>query len=141
MRWLKVLLAPHLRKTLSKINGVHAIAAADIPAKEAAGICCGDFAYKNLALPFFRTVDVMAVEEIGKNISGTGHDPNVTGRFNNEHFHGEATTGRLALLRLTEVSGGNANGIGMADFITKELFEKSTLSRPTPTLSHQLLLR
>ena len=113
----------------SKINGVHAIAAADIPAKEAELL---RFAYKNLALPFFRTVDVMAVEEIGKNISGTGHDPNVTGRFNNEHFHGEVTTGRLALLRLTEVSGGNANGIGMADFITKELFEKIDIEQTYP---------
>ena len=90
------------------------------------------FAYKNLALPFFRTVDVMAVEEIGKNISGTGHDPNVTGRFNNEHFHGEVTTGRLALLRLTEVSGGNANGIGMADFITKELFDAIDIEQTYP---------
>lgn len=104
----------------SKINGVHAIAPSDIPNKEAELLT---FAYANLALPFFRATDVMVVTEIGKNISGTGHDPNVTGRFNNEHFHGEVSTGRLALLRLTDVSGGNANGIGMADFITETLFE------------------
>lgn len=63
-------------------------------------------------------LDVLVVDEIGKNISGTGMDPNITGRFNNELIKSERTISRIAVLGLTEESDGNASGLGLADATT-----------------------
>lgn len=74
-------------------------------------------------LPFAR-VDVLLVDQIGKDISGTGMDTNVVGRKFNEH---EAMPNewpkvrRIALRALTAATHGNANGIGMAEFCTSRL--------------------
>lgn len=71
------------------------------------------------------TVDVLVVEEFGKNISGVGMDANVTGRGE----LGVALPGfdgpniaRIVVLGLTEETGGNAHGIGLADVITERAF-------------------
>ncbi len=74
------------------------------------------------ALPFAE-IDVLVIEQGGKDISGTTMDPNVTGRF---WIHGldDFSTPRVAtivLLDITEVSGGNVLGIGLADFIPASL--------------------
>ncbi len=72
----------------------------------------------------FRFVDVLVVDEMGKNISGTGIDTNVVGRRFNDH---KATDDefpkvkRIAVRSLTEGSHGNALGIGVADFCTSRL--------------------
>jgi hypothetical protein len=70
------------------------------------------------ALPFDE-IDVLVIEQGGKDISGTTIDPNVTGRF---WLHGldDLPTPRVStivLLGITEASGGNVLGIGFADFI------------------------
>jgi hypothetical protein len=67
----------------------------------------------------FTEIDVLIVERGGKDISGTTMDPNVTGRF---WVHGLDGTGgpdvaTIVLLGITEASGGNVLGIGLADFI------------------------
>lgn len=77
------------------------------------------------ALPFDE-IDVLVVERGGKDISGTTMDPNVTGRFWVPGLP-DADAPRVSaivLLDLTEVSGGNALGIGFADFIPVSLAEK-----------------
>ncbi len=63
--------------------------------------------------------DLLIVEELGKDISGTGMDPNVIGMW--RRFGGERTPNfaRVAALRLSRGSHGNANGIGLADFTTR----------------------
>jgi hypothetical protein len=69
-------------------------------------------------------IDVLVVERFGKDISGVGMDPNVTGRGElgvPEGFHGPRIR-RIVVLGLSEGAGGNATGIGMADVITEELF-------------------
>lgn len=68
--------------------------------------------------------DVLVIEEIGKDISGTGMDPNITGRSLNQEqgFQGPSYQ-RMALLGLSRHSGGNANGFGAADFVTRALVE------------------
>ena len=79
---------------------------------------------KSLIPPLpFREIDVLIVEKAGKDISGTGMDPNVTGRF---WVHGLAETGNptiatVVLLDITPVSDGNLLGIGLADFIPASL--------------------
>lgn len=113
----------------NKLCKIECIEAADIPAREEALL---KEAYKTLPVPFFRNIDAMIVKEIGKDISGTGHDPNVTGRYNNEHFKGQIHTEKLGILNLTDSSHGNANGVGMGDFITKKLFNKIDLDQTYP---------
>jgi hypothetical protein len=70
------------------------------------------------ALPF-KEIDVLIVEQGGKDISGTSIDPNVTGRF---WVHGlddseSPSVSTIVLLGITPASGGNVLGIGFADFI------------------------
>ncbi len=74
----------------------------------------------------FDDIDVLVVEEIGKNISGVGMDTNVTGRFwmPGEHDPRAPTVKKLAVLDLTEETHGNAIGIGLADVTTRRAFEK-----------------
>jgi hypothetical protein len=70
-------------------------------------------------------IDVLIVDEIGKDITGAGMDPNITGRTSSgllEGFQGP-TIGRIVVLGLTDASHGNAAGIGLADFITKDCFD------------------
>jgi len=76
-------------------------------------------------LPFDR-LDVLVVEEIGKNISGSGMDTNVIGRPSNPHepFPAVPKILWIAALDLTEESGGNATGVGNADFTTRRLADK-----------------
>jgi hypothetical protein len=74
----------------------------------------------------FSPVDVLVVEQIGKNISGSGMDTNVIGRPSNPHepFPADPKILWIVALDLTEESGGNATGIGNADFTTRRLLEK-----------------
>ena len=69
------------------------------------------------------SADLLIVDEIGKDISGVGMDPLVTGRGKDTGpDEGAAfSTRRLVALRLTEASGGNATGIGHADVTTERL--------------------
>jgi hypothetical protein len=74
----------------------------------------------------FKDIDVLVVEEIGKNISGVGMDTNVTGRFwmPGEHGPRAPSVKKMAVLDLTEETHGNAIGIGLADVTTRRAFEK-----------------
>ena len=69
-------------------------------------------------LPFAQ-IDVLIIEQGGKDISGTTMDPNVTGRFwVNGLAEPEAPlVSTIVLLGITDVSAGNVLGIGFADFI------------------------
>src|SRR6266511_4342940 len=74
----------------------------------------------------FSPIDVLVVEEIGKNISGAGMDTNVISRPSNPHepFPSDPKILWIVALSLTDESGGNATGIGNADFTTRRLAEK-----------------
>lgn len=74
----------------------------------------------------FEEMDVLLVDEIGKEISGTGVDTKVVGRIMNI-YEKECETPRITRIvirDLTEKTAGNAVGIGLADFITKRAFDK-----------------
>ncbi|MFI3226570.1 MAG: lactate racemase domain-containing protein [Clostridia bacterium] len=73
--------------------------------------------------------DVLVVEKIGKNISGDGMDPNITGTFAcpetaRDGKPGPLTAQKCVVLDLTDETHGNANGIGLADITTKRLVDK-----------------
>ena len=74
----------------------------------------------------FNEIDLLIIDEIGKDISGTGFDPNVTGRNRDQIgvFPHPTDVKRLFVRDLTENSNGNANGIGLADLTTKRLVDK-----------------
>jgi hypothetical protein len=76
-------------------------------------------AKKNLLRLPFDVLDVLVVDEIGKNISGDGADPNVTGRYPTPYATGGPEVLRMVFLDLTEETGGNANGVGMADVVSE----------------------
>ena len=91
----------------------------------------------------FQNIQFLIVDEIGKNISGTGMDAKVVGR-GAQHQPGEAPEIDLIYARdLTAESGGNALGVGMADFIHQRLrgkidFDKTYVNGRT-SMSHQLV--
>lgn len=68
--------------------------------------------------------DVLLVREIGKNFSGSGMDPNVTGTFGTPYASGGIQKQRVVVLDLSEQTHGNFIGLGMADTTTKRAFEK-----------------
>jgi len=80
----------------------------------------------------FSPIDVLIVEEMGKNVSGAGMDTNVIGRPTNPHevFPPDPKILWIVALDLTEDSHGNATGIGNADFTTRRLVEKIDM-KPT----------
>jgi hypothetical protein len=81
-------------------------------------------AKSNMPRIMFDRVDVLIVDRMGKEISGDGMDPNITGRFATPYASGGTQIGKLVALDLTEHTHGNAVGIGNADFITQKMFEK-----------------
>lgn len=81
---------------------------------------------------FFDQADVLIVKESGKNISGTGMDSNIIGRFNNKHYTGNIELTKIAVLDLSEKSHGNFNGMGLADFTTKRVYDKMDFETTYP---------
>lgn len=71
-------------------------------------------------------LDVLIVDCLGKNISGTGMDTKVIGRI--YHFGQPEPVSprikRVIVRELTEATGGNATGIGLADFTTTRVFQR-----------------
>jgi hypothetical protein len=75
------------------------------------------------SLPFSQ-IDVLVVDRIGKDISGDGMDPNITGRYPTPYASGGPDIAKVAVLDLTEATHGNANGLGKADVVTRRLVDK-----------------
>lgn len=101
----------------------------------------------------FDQIDVLLIDYIGKNISGDGMDPNITGRYPTPYAHGGPDVAKMVVMDLTPETKGNANGVGTADFTTQRLVDKmdrevtyangltSTVCAPTKiatTLENQL---
>jgi hypothetical protein len=76
---------------------------------------------------FFEQLEVLVIDQIGKNISGDGMDPNITGRYPTPYAHGGPDVNKMVVLGLTHETEGNANGVGTADFTTKRLVDKMDL--------------
>ncbi len=72
----------------------------------------------------FDQIDVLVIDWIGKNISGDGMDPNITGRFPTPYAHGGPDVNKMVVCDVTPHSHGNANGIGTADFASQRIVDK-----------------
>ena len=105
---------------LGQVHAVQALLPKDMEAGEERLLALA----KDLAprLPFDE-LDLLVLDRIGKDISGTGMDPNVTGR--NRDLLGDfcitPRIKRILVLDLSPGSRGNALGIGFADFTTDRL--------------------
>ena len=83
---------------------------------------------------FFDDIDVLVVDRIGKDISGDGMDPNITGRFAVPHVQGEKNVQHIAVLDLTEETHGNCNGLGLSDVTTARLVNKIDVDATYPNV-------
>jgi hypothetical protein len=69
-------------------------------------------------------LDILLVDEMGKNVSGAGMDPNVIGFWRREGGARKPDFRILIVLDLTPHSHGNATGIGMADLTTRRVIDQ-----------------
>jgi len=74
----------------------------------------------------FDEIDLLIVDEIGKNISGTGMDTNIIGRLmiRGEKEFEKPQIDKIVVLDVTPESHGNAMGVGLADITVKRLVKK-----------------
>jgi hypothetical protein len=72
----------------------------------------------------FEAIDLLVLDEIGKDVSGAGFDPKVVGRPPIEGASSGPRVTRLAVRDLTEATKGHAAGIGYTDFTTRRLVDK-----------------
>ena len=83
-----------------------------------------EIAKKRMGRLLFNDIDVLVIDQIGKEISGSGFDPNITGRNNRGvKGFGDPRVQKIVLLSLSEKTKGNATGLGVSDVITRRLFE------------------
>ena len=78
------------------------------------------------SLPF-NEADILFIDEMGKEISGSGFDTKVVGRIGMPLVSPDPEypkIKRIVVGELTEDTEGNATGVGIADFITQRLFDK-----------------
>ncbi len=80
----------------------------------------------------FDSLDVLIIDEIGKDISGTGFDTNTVGRYHTPYASGGPSITRISCLDITDKSDGNGNGIGLLDFTTMRAFKKFSFEKTYP---------
>lgn len=81
---------------------------------------------------YFDELDVLIIQEIGKDISGSGFDTNIVGRYHSPCISGGPKIKRIGILDISEKSKGNGNGLGMADFISQRAREKFDFEQTYP---------
>ena len=113
-------------------NAAHELAV--IRASEPEGFLDTDRELLKLANDFlprvpFDHLHLLVVGWLGKNISGSGMDYNVVGMW--RRIGGERVPNfeRIVVLDITDESGGNGLGVGIADFTTRRLYDKLELSK------------
>jgi len=102
---------------------IEAIPAPALPDREPALLRMANDHFPRLP---FDHLDNLIVGQAGKDISGAGMDPNVTGRaldLNEEGFSDILDVKRIGLLSLSPKTGGNGFGLGIADFITETVYD------------------
>lgn len=76
--------------------------------------------------------DVLVVDELGKNFSGDGMDPNITGTFCTPYADGGIKSQYVCVLDLSPETQGNGIGIGMANATTARCARKLDLEEMYP---------
>ena len=85
-----------------------------------------DLSYETIAHLLFDECDVLVVDKIGKNFSGDGMDPNISGRFvQPQYCSGGIDAEKVVILDLSDETHGNAQGIGLAEVTTRRLINSN----------------
>lgn len=93
-----------------------------------------EISYRTIAKLLFDECDVLVVDKIGKNISGDGMDPNISGRFVlPQYCSGGIDAEKVVILDITDETHGNAQGIGLAEVTTRRLVNRMKLEMTYPT--------
>lgn len=79
---------------------------------------------ENLPRFLFNDIDLLIVDELGKNISGDGMDPNVIGRGVIGPKNKDIRINKIVTLDTTKEAGSNAYGVGLSDVTTMKIFNK-----------------
>jgi hypothetical protein len=85
-------------------------------------------AFKSMPKICIDECDVLIVDQIGKNFSGDGMDPNITGTFCSPYATGGIKAQRVAVLDISPESHGNGIGLGYSSATTKRVFSKLELT-------------
>ncbi len=90
------------------------------------------FAFTQMPCIWVDSCDVLVVDQIGKNFSGDGMDPNITGTFCTDCATGGIKAQRVAVLNLSPETHGNAIGLGYSSATTKRVFDQLDLASMYP---------
>jgi hypothetical protein len=85
-----------------------------------------------MAKSYIQDVDLLIVDRIGKDISGDGMDPNITGRFCNPYVSGGMNAKKIAILDLTDESHGQMVGLGYGDVTTRRCLNRCDFEATFP---------
>lgn len=80
----------------------------------------------------FDSCDVLITEQIGKNFSGSGADPNIVGRSANPNLRIGINAQRMGVLDISDESHGNATGMGRFDIAPQRFFRKLSFDNTYP---------
>ena len=120
---------PTIGNAFDETCRILAVAAEDIEAQEP-GLLKEAFTYMPRIL--VDSCDVLIVDQIGKNFSGDGMDPNITGTFCTPYASGGIESQRVAVLDLSPETHGNGLGIGMGSVTTKRVYDQLDLAAMYP---------
>jgi hypothetical protein len=113
-----------VENAFDKVRRIEVLAVEEIEEKE---VELQKLAKQLLPKLYFEQLDALVIDQIGKNISGDGMDPNITGRYPTPYAQGGPDVSKMVVLDLTHETEGNANGVGTADFTTQRLVDKMDL--------------
>ncbi len=129
---------PCIENAYDETCRIEAILAEDILAREPELL---KYAFSNMPKILVEQGDVLIVDEMGKNYSGTGVDPNITGNFSTPYAYGGVDVQRRCFLNLSPESRGNALGCGLASAITKKIFDEMDFDKVYPNCITSTVLK
>lgn len=129
---------PCIENAYDETCRIEAILAEDILAREPELL---KYAFSNMPKILVEQGDVLIVDEMGKNYSGTGVDPNITGNFSTPYAYGGVDVQRRCFLNLSPESHGNALGCGLASAITKKIFDEMDFDKVYPNCITSTVLK
>lgn len=110
-----------LENSFDKIKMIEGMTADEVFEREPELLKIAKASMPSIGIP---EIDVLVIEEIGKDISGFGMDPNIVGLIGPKADEPTVPKiGKTIVVRLSEKSHGNACGIGLADLTTREVYD------------------
>ncbi len=127
-----------IENAYDKTRSIHAVPAEKISEEEPALLLESKRWMPSI---MFDSVDVLIVDEVGKNISGSGMDATITGTFSTPYASGGLEKQRVVVLDITDASHGNGMGLGVADFSVQRAFDKYDFEATYPNALTSTVMR